>query len=155
MRHFPSITNPECIGLVPGRPGFNSWLQPIEAEWPWAIPWPLWSQVPHLQNGDNKPYLLGFLWGIKETMHRKSTALGLAPKVRVLVAQSCLTLCDPMECILPGSSVHGTAFPRREYWSGMPFLLQGIFLTQGSNSGLTLCRQILYCLSHQGSHHQI
>ena len=23
------------------------------------------------------------------------------------VAQSCLTLCDPMNCILPGSSVHG------------------------------------------------
>ena len=23
------------------------------------------------------------------------------------VAQSCLTLCDPMECSLPGSSVHG------------------------------------------------
>ena len=24
-----------------------------------------------------------------------------------LVAQSCLTLCDPMDCSLPGSSVHG------------------------------------------------
>ena len=24
------------------------------------------------------------------------------------VAQSCLTLCDPMDCNLPGSSVHGT-----------------------------------------------
>ena len=23
------------------------------------------------------------------------------------VAQSCLTLCDPMDCSLPGSSVHG------------------------------------------------
>ena len=30
-------------------------------------------------------------------------------------------------------------------------LLQGIFLTQGSNLGLLLCRQILYYLSHQGS----
>ena len=29
-------------------------------------------------------------------------------------------------------------------------LLQGIFLTQGSNPGLPPCRQILYCLSHQG-----
>ena len=25
----------------------------------------------------------------------------------VLVAQSCLTLCDPVDCSLPGSSVHG------------------------------------------------
>ena len=31
------------------------------------------------------------------------------------------------------------------------FLLQGIFPTQGSNSGLPHCRQILYQLSHQGS----
>ena len=30
------------------------------------------------------------------------------------------------------------------------FLLQGIFLTQGSNLGLLYCRQILYHLSHQG-----
>ena len=30
-------------------------------------------------------------------------------------------------------------------------LLQGIFLTQGSNPGLPHCRQILYQLSHQGS----
>ena len=30
-------------------------------------------------------------------------------------------------------------------------LLQGIFLTQGSNPGLPHCRQILYWLSHQGS----
>ena len=30
-------------------------------------------------------------------------------------------------------------------------LLQGIFPTQGSNPGLSHCRQILYCLSHQES----
>ena len=30
-------------------------------------------------------------------------------------------------------------------------LLQGIFLTQGSNSSLLQCRQILYHLSHKGS----
>ena len=33
---------------------------------------------------------------------------------------------------------------------GNHFLLQGIFLTQGSNLGLLFCRQILYHLSHQG-----
>ena len=27
--------------------------------------------------------------------------------------------CDPMDCSLPGSSVHG--FSRQEYWSGLPF----------------------------------
>ena len=34
---------------------------------------------------------------------------------------------------------------------GCHFLLQGIFLIQGSNSGFLCCRQILYSLSHQGS----
>ena len=34
------------------------------------------------------------------------------------VAQSCLSLCDPKDCSLPGSSVHG--FSRQEYWSGVP-----------------------------------
>ena len=34
------------------------------------------------------------------------------------VAQSCLTLSDPMDCSLPGSSVHG--FSRQECWSGVP-----------------------------------
>ena len=33
---------------------------------------------------------------------------------------------------------------------GCHFLLQGIFLTQGSNRHLCICWQILYHLSHQG-----
>ena len=40
-------------------------------------------------------------------------------------------------------------FSRQEYWVGCHSLLQGIFLTQGSNLGLL--RHILYCLSHQES----
>ena len=39
-------------------------------------------------------------------------------KVKVLVAQSWQTLCDPMDCSLPGSSAHGVS--RQEYWSGLP-----------------------------------
>ena len=34
------------------------------------------------------------------------------------VAQSFPTFSDPMDCSLPGSSVHG--FSRQEYWSGVP-----------------------------------
>ena len=44
----------------------------------------------------------------------------------VLVAQSCPTLCDPMDCGLPGSSVHGIFY--QEYWSGLPFLSPGDLL---------------------------
>ena len=42
----------------------------------------------------------------------------------VLVDRSCLTLCDPMDRSLPGSSVHGI-FSRQEYWSGLPFPFPG------------------------------
>ena len=38
-------------------------------------------------------------------------------------------------------------FSRQEYWNGCHFLLQGIFLTQGSNPGLLQGRQILYQLN--------
>ena len=56
------------------------------------------------------------------------------------VAQLCPTLCDPMDCSLPGFSVHGI----------FHCLLQGIGLTQGSNPGPLHCTQTLYPLSHQG-----
>ena len=67
-----------------------------------------------------------------------------------LVAQSCLTLCDSMDCSSPGSSVHGDS-PGKNTGMGCHALLQGIFPTQGSNPGLLHCKQILYRLSHQGS----
>ena len=35
---------------------------------------------------------------------------------------------------------------RQGHWSGLPCLLQGIFLTQGSNLSLQYCRWILYPL---------
>ena len=70
--------------------------------------------------------------------------------VLCLVSQLCPTLCDPMDCSLPGSSVHGDS-PGKNTRVGCHALLQGIFPTQGLNPGLPHCRQILYPLSHQGS----
>ena len=63
--------------------------------------------------------------------------------VVVKVAQSYLTLCDPMDC--PWNS------PGQNTWLDSHSLLQGIFPTQGSNPGLLHCRWILYQLSHKGS----
>ena len=68
--------------------------------------------------------------------------------VRVLVTQSCSTFCDPMECGYQAPPSMG--FSRQEYQSGLTFLLQGIFLTQGLHPGLLHCRQSLYCLSCLG-----
>ena len=67
-----------------------------------------------------------------------------------LVTQSCLTLCDPVDCNPPGFSVHGDS-PGKNTVVGCHILLQGILPTQGLNPGLPHCRQILYCLSHKGS----
>ena len=41
--------------------------------------------------------------------------------VCVLVAQSCPTLCDPMDYSPPGSSVHGILQARKPEWAAMPF----------------------------------
>ena len=43
--------------------------------------------------------------------------------VYVLVAQSCLTLCDPMDCNLPCFSVHG--IPQAKNWSELSFPTPG------------------------------
>ena len=41
--------------------------------------------------------------------------------VLCLVTQLCLTLCDPMDCRLPGSSVHGILQTRKLEWVAIPF----------------------------------
>ena len=58
--------------------------------------------------------------------------------MKMKVAQSCPTLCDPMDCI-----VHGILQARILEWVSLS-LLQWLFPTQGSNPGLQHCRQILY-----------
>ena len=55
--------------------------------------------------------------------------------VCVLITQSCLTLCNPMDCSLPHSSC-----PGKNTGVGRHALLQGIFPTQGLNSGLPTLR---------------
>ena len=66
-----------------------------------------------------------------------------------VVAQSCLTLCNPMDCGPPGSSVHGI-FSRQEYWSGLPFPSPGDLPDPGIEPSLLNYRQFIYHLSHQG-----
>ena len=95
------------------------------------------------------------------------------------VTQSCPTLCNPMDFTIHGifqarilvlvaisflkshSIVSDSLQPPGLYspWNspgqksgvGSLSLLQGVFLTQGSNPGLPHCRWILYQLSHEGS----
>ena len=48
----------------------------------------------------------------------------------MLVAQSCPTLCDPMEGSPPGSSVHGLS--RQEHWNELPLPSPGDLPDPGS-----------------------
>ena len=68
-------------------------------------------------------------------------------KVKVKSLSRVQLFVRPHGLSLPGSSVHGI------FQAGVDchFLLQVIFPTQGLNPGLLHCRQVLYCLSHQGS----
>ena len=84
-------------------------------------------------------------------LNLRTLCCSLCCAVLCLVAELYLTLCNPMDCSPPGFSVHWDS-PDKNTGVGFHALLQGIFLTQESKPGLLHCRQILYCLSDQGSH---
>ena len=69
-----------------------------------------------------------------------------------LVSKSCLTR-DPIDCSLPGFSVHGILQTRLLEWETIPFSRgsSGGLKTQGLNPGLLHCRRILCHLNLQGS----
>ena len=54
------------------------------------------------------------------------------------VIQSCLTLCDPMDCSSPGSSVHGTFKARILEWVAISF-------SRGSSPGIEPASPALAC----------
>ena len=70
-------------------------------------------------------------------------SLGLLVSACVLSLQLCPTLCDPMDCSPPDSSVLGDSSGKNT-GVGCHALLQGILPTQGSDTGLPHGRRILY-----------
>ena len=62
-----------------------------------------------------------------------------------LVTQTCLTLCNPMDCSPPGSSCPWDSPGKNTGLAGL-FLLQGIFPIQGPNPCLIPALQV--CLLH-------
>ena len=59
---------------------------------------------------------------------------------RVLVAQSCLTLCDSMDCSLPGFSVHGILQGRILEWVA---IYQSSLFIYVSTDGHSHCFHVL------------
>ena len=87
----------------------------------------------------NPVQFLPFPWNISPAY--------VSEKVKVLVAQSCLTLWNSVDCSLPASSVCGILQARIVEWVAIPF-------SRGSywpRDQILHCNQILYHLNHQGS----
>ena len=71
--------------------------------------------------------------------------------VYVLVTQSCLTLCDYMDCNLPGSSVHGIFQARVLEWIAILFFRGSFWLRDQTWVSCITGEFFTVCLRHQGS----
>ena len=67
-------------------------------------------------------------------------------EVKMLIAQTCPTLCDPMDCRLPRLSVHGIFQAKILEWVAISFSRGGIGPTYLAFPAVSLP------LSHLGSH---
>ena len=132
--------------------------------------WPHWRQVlssclrlkdvikkkviSALETTHSSKLLFTFYW--PKLNHSPTTTLIVYPVTSEEFSCCCylVTKCiwlpgDSMDCSSPGSSVLGIL--QAEIQRVLPFLLQGIFLSQGSNLHLLHCQVGSLLLSHQGS----
>ena len=87
-------------------------------------------------------------WGSLESVNSESVLI--RSKLKVKVAQTCPTLCNPMDYSLQGSFVHGILQAGILKWVDFPFS-RGSSQPRDQTQVLSHCRQILYCLNHQRS----
>ena len=66
------------------------------------------------------------------------------------VAQSCPTLCDPMDCSLPGFSVHAIFQARVLEWVAISFS-RGSYPPRDQDQVSRIVGRLFNRLSHQGS----
>ena len=80
-------------------------------------------------------------------VHKHCDMINPMVKVKVLVAQSCRTLCNPMDCNLPRFSVHGILQARILEWIAISFSMRS---SHPKDWTWVSCigKQILYHLSH-------
>ena len=111
-----------CVGEGNGNPLQCSCLEnPRDGEAWWAAVYGVaqsWTRLKRLSThayrpGYGLPWYM-FLWQLKRL-------LGEAVCVHAKLLQSCLTLCNPVDCSPPSSSVHGILQARMLEWVAMPF----------------------------------
>ena len=96
-------------------------LTPAELSWSTqTCPWLLCSTALQLSKVCEHVYVHIYMCALS-TLKQLSTHVHALVSKEVLVAQLCPTLCDPMDCSLPGSSVHGILQARTLKWVAMPF----------------------------------
>ena len=79
------------------------------------VPWPGMETGPHGYHWE-----CGVLALDQQGNPHRSPFISLPCAVCAKSLQSCLTLCDPMDCSPPGSSVHGILQTRILEWNAMP-----------------------------------
>ena len=110
---------------------------------PFLLRFSFFSAICKVSSDNHFAFLYFFFLGLIRVVSSACAVL-------CLVSQPCPTLCDPVDCSLPSSSVHAYS-PSKNNELVCQALLQGIFPTQGSNPGLPHCRWVFYRLSHQWS----
>ena len=134
------------LGLQPPGPSATGFSR--EEYWS-GLPFPSSGDHPDLGIEPGSPTLQANSLPFEIQGSPNSPNLGMKVKVKVKSLSRVLTLrshglqSTRLLCLWD--------FPGKSTEVSCHFLLQGIFLTQGSNPGLLHCRQTLYPLSHQGS----
>ena len=112
---------------------------PVLASWPQShIPphiqaMPPWKAQPlHLTS--KLIFLPPFIFPISKLFSAKVTETLVKLTLSMLVIQSCLTLCDHMDCG-PHQALLSMGFSRQEYWSGLPFPSPGDLPNPGIEPG--------------------
>ena len=70
--------------------------------------------------------------------------------IKVLVIQSCLTLCDPLDYSLPGSAVHRNFQARLLEWVAIPFSTGSSWFRDWTQVSC-IADRFFYHLNHQGN----
>ena len=72
-------------------------------------------------------------YGYRDKEHRPLSQTAAAATAAKLL-QLCLTLCDPMDCSLPGSSIHGIFQARVLEWGAITFSVEQDYLGSNPNA---------------------
>ena len=123
----------QLVKILPAM--WETWVRSLDQENPWRrdrLPTPVFLGFPGSSVGKESTYNAGYMGSIPEMGIEMGRFAGEGHGcplqdsglensmdcmcVCVLVTQLCLTLCDSMDCSLPGSSVHGIL--QAEYWGG-------------------------------------